>query len=232
MSAADIVRAAVPHASLPTSGAVGVSGSTVRDLVQASAERFSRITAMAERLLRVEAAAIDLQDGERLWPPFEQNRTPALSAAIPTTAGIDDLVAVPDVLLDERFAGSAIALGRHGAVRSYAAAALRGAGGGPVGTLSVAGSAPRPFTTDDLRTLCELARWAEEELQLASELARSAQVQRSMLPASLVFLPGWEVAGRCSPVRAVAGDFYDWYPVRGGAAITLADVMGKGMPAA
>src|SRR3954452_22201972 len=232
MSAADIVRAAVPHASRPASGPVAVSGSTVRDLVQASAERFSRITAMAERLLRVEAAAIDLQDGERLWPPSEGTRTPALSDAIPTTGGIDDLVVVPDVLLDERFAGSAIALGRHGAIRSYAAAALRGAGGGPVGTLSVAGSAPRSFTTDDLRTLCELARWAEEELQLASELARSAEVQRSMLPASLVSFPGWEVAGRCSPVRAVAGDFYDWYPVRGGAAITLADVMGKGMPAA
>jgi hypothetical protein len=236
MSAADIVRAAVPRALpavQPTSGALSRAGSTARDLVQASAERFGRITAMAARLLQIDDAAIDLQDGERLWPPFEHadRRIDGPADSLAVLAPADELVVVPDTLLDDRFADAPLLVG-GGRIRSYAAAALRGPGGGPVGTLSVAGSAPRLFTSADLQTLRDLARWAEDELQLASELARSAQVQRSMLPASLVSFPGWEVAGHCSPVRAVAGDFYDWYPVRGGAAITLADVMGKGMPAA
>jgi serine phosphatase RsbU (regulator of sigma subunit) len=35
----------------------------------------------------------------------------------------------------------------------------------------------------------------------------------------------------CIPARAVGGDFYDWYPVGEGAALTLADAMGKGIGA-
>ena len=227
MSAADIVRATMPHA-LPPRALVSPAGAAARELANASAERFDRITTMAARLLQVDGAAIDLHDGERVWPALELPAHPSSTLALLGPA--DDLVVVPDALLDERFADAPTLPG--GRIRSYAAAALRGPGGGPAGTLSVAGLAPRVFTAADLQTLRDLARWAEEELQLASELARSAQVQRSMLPASLVSFPGWEVAGHCSPVRAVAGDFYDWYPVRGGAAITLADVMGKGMPAA
>jgi serine phosphatase RsbU (regulator of sigma subunit) len=36
----------------------------------------------------------------------------------------------------------------------------------------------------------------------------------------------------CLPAYAVGGDFYDHYPVRGGAVFTVADVMGKGLGAA
>jgi hypothetical protein len=235
MSAADIVHAASSHArtpAAPAGGALARTGSTALDLVLAASGRFDRLTALAERLLAVDTAAIDLAGGERLWPPFAPTTPPAATTTtLAVLPSADDLVVVPDTRLDDRFTAAPLVLNDQ-PVRSYAAAPLRGPGGGAVGTFAVAGVAPRAFTPADLATLQDLARWAEEELQLASELARSAQVQRSMLPASLVSFPGWEVAGRCSPVRAVAGDFYDWYPVRGGAAITLADVMGKGMPAA
>ena len=45
-------------------------------------------------------------------------------------------------------------------------------------------------------------------------------------------LPGYEVAGACLPAAAVGGDFYDWHNVGDGFQIVLADVMGKGIPAA
>lgn len=64
------------------------------------------------------------------------------------------------------------------------------------------------------------------------ELTRAAQVQASLLPASLPDVPGYEVAARFSPAGSVGGDFYDWQPVFGGLVVTLADVMGKGTGAA
>jgi sigma-B regulation protein RsbU (phosphoserine phosphatase) len=65
-----------------------------------------------------------------------------------------------------------------------------------------------------------------------TELERAAEIQASLLPRDLPDLPGWELAGGCAPAKAVGGDFFDWYPIDGGMAITLADVMGKGVGAA
>jgi sigma-B regulation protein RsbU (phosphoserine phosphatase) len=66
----------------------------------------------------------------------------------------------------------------------------------------------------------------------AEERNRAAEVQKSLLPRQSPDLPGWDLAGGCAPARVVGGDFFDWYPVDGGIAITLADVMGKGTGAA
>lgn len=65
-----------------------------------------------------------------------------------------------------------------------------------------------------------------------SELERAAEVQRGLLPQHPPRLPGFELAGGCSPARVVGGDFYDWYSIDGGTVLTLADVMGKGIGAA
>lgn len=73
---------------------------------------------------------------------------------------------------------------------------------------------------------CRSARVATTELE------RAAEVQRGLLPHEAVGLPGYQLAGGCSPARAVGGDFFDWYPLDGGVAFTLADVMGKGIGAA
>ncbi len=64
------------------------------------------------------------------------------------------------------------------------------------------------------------------------ELAQAAQVQRNLVPQSLPDLPGYEVAGVCVPSGGVSGDFFDWQPTADGLALTLADVMGKGVGAA
>ncbi|HUW79056.1 MAG TPA: PAS domain S-box protein [Candidatus Nanopelagicaceae bacterium] len=67
---------------------------------------------------------------------------------------------------------------------------------------------------------------------MAEDLARAAQIQAGLLPKRLVSLPGFQIAGACLQTLSVGGDFYDWYPVEEGWAITLADVMGKGSGAA
>jgi sigma-B regulation protein RsbU (phosphoserine phosphatase) len=67
---------------------------------------------------------------------------------------------------------------------------------------------------------------------LHTELERAAEIQSSLLPRQVPDLPGWQLAGGCAPAKAVGGDFFDWYPLDSGLAITLADVMGKGVGAA
>ncbi len=68
--------------------------------------------------------------------------------------------------------------------------------------------------------------------QLDAELARAAEVQTELLPREYPRVPGFEVAARCLPARQVGGDFYDWQLASGSLGLTVADVMGKGIPAA
>lgn len=73
----------------------------------------------------------------------------------------------------------------------------------------------------------------EERYRLQAELACAAEMQARLLPNSYPDLPDFEFAARCLPARQVGGDFYDWIEVAPGIiAITLGDVMGKGMSAA
>jgi sigma-B regulation protein RsbU (phosphoserine phosphatase) len=71
--------------------------------------------------------------------------------------------------------------------------------------------------------------WAQDAAQ--AELTRAGDVQRALLPKDLTPLPGYEIAGGYVPATTVGGDFYDWYPVDGGLAVSLGDVMGKGVGA-
>jgi sigma-B regulation protein RsbU (phosphoserine phosphatase) len=69
-------------------------------------------------------------------------------------------------------------------------------------------------------------------LLLESEIQMGAEIQRLMLPAQLR-LPGYDIAARYVPARMIGGDLYDFITVRDGCAVLLvADVTGKGLPAA
>lgn len=67
----------------------------------------------------------------------------------------------------------------------------------------------------------------------ARELDQARQIQESLLPGRLPEVPGVEVAGLWRPAREVAGDYYDVLDFGDGrAGLCIADVVGKGMPAA
>lgn len=73
----------------------------------------------------------------------------------------------------------------------------------------------------------------QQRYRLEAELACAAEVQARLLPSSYPDLTDFGFAARCLPAQQVGGDFYDWIEVSPGIiALTLGDVMGKGMSAA
>jgi sigma-B regulation protein RsbU (phosphoserine phosphatase) len=76
-------------------------------------------------------------------------------------------------------------------------------------------------------THTEAVRYARNELEVAS------QVQHKLWPGEGVRLSSLSLAGHCRPVGAVGGDTFDFIPLGPERlAFSLADVSGKGLPAA
>jgi len=64
------------------------------------------------------------------------------------------------------------------------------------------------------------------------QMRRASELQAGMLPPSPFKEDGFEVAAHLTAAREISGDFYDWYRTAGDRiAVTLGDVMGKGLPA-
>jgi sigma-B regulation protein RsbU (phosphoserine phosphatase) len=68
-------------------------------------------------------------------------------------------------------------------------------------------------------------RWDEE-------LDEAVRIQRRLLPGRLPQLPGCQVAGSSRPASFVGGDYFDVVLADGKLALCVADVAGKGLPAA
>jgi serine phosphatase RsbU (regulator of sigma subunit)/anti-sigma regulatory factor (Ser/Thr protein kinase) len=116
-----------------------------------------------------------------------------------------------------------------------------------VGVLTVGGSPGKTSLTaarvsvihmfaDFLAIQLVNARYQQERLDgllVARELDIARHIQRSLLIKTLPQLPGVSLAGYCESARQVGGDFYDVIKLSDTSALLLiADVMGKGVPAA
>lgn len=78
-----------------------------------------------------------------------------------------------------------------------------------------------------------LHREAVEKEKIEREIELAASIQRVLLPGSLPDVPGLELAGRNRPTRQVGGDYFDVLPLPDGSVVLcVADVSGKGVPAA
>jgi len=68
---------------------------------------------------------------------------------------------------------------------------------------------------------------------LESELDTARKIQEKLLPHEMPQLPGFEIAGTSIPSKQVGGDYFDFLDLgKGRLGIAIADVSGKGIPAA
>jgi len=79
----------------------------------------------------------------------------------------------------------------------------------------------------------QLYRDSLEQERLEAELNVAREIQARLLPTAPLVTPAYAVAGRNDPCRAVGGDYYDYFLREDGRlAVAIADVAGKGIPAA
>jgi len=95
--------------------------------------------------------------------------------------------------------------------------------------------------TGAIETIRDITKRREMEERLArskAELDIAAEIQQSFLPDSIPIITGFDVAARCVMAKEVGGDFFDVIPFElvplqmGTFGILIADVSGKGVPAA
>ncbi|MBW3539628.1 MAG: SpoIIE family protein phosphatase [Planctomycetes bacterium] len=150
-----------------------------------------------------------------------------------------------DASQDGRFAGSnSLSTLR---IRSTICAPLPDTEGRSLGAIQlVSESLDDVFTDDDLGLLVSVATQAGLALQYSQaheamlkqrvverELDLARQLQQDFLPREAPKLEGYEFAQFYRAAGNVGGDYFDYIPLHGGRlAVTVADVSGKGVPAA
>lgn len=200
-------------------------------------ERYDRIVRLAQRVFDVPMVAVNFVDADRQWTKAETGlaglrSTPAEDSMCRHTVQQPDTLIVPDATADDRFREN-VFVRRDPHVRFYAGQPLRAPGGEQVGSLCLFDTRPRRLSADQQSLLREMAGWVERELELQRELDRAAEVQQILMPRTAPHVASYELAGRCVPAREIGGDFFAWHPVDGGRLqLHVADVMGKGIPAA
>lgn len=101
-----------------------------------------------------------------------------------------------------------------------------------MGSLCLFDTRPRSLSPAEQTILQQMAGWLERELAVQRELERAGEIQQQLMPRTTPDLPGYQLAGRCTPTWQIGGDFYDWHQTDGALQLHVADVMGKGIPAA
>lgn len=137
--------------------------------------------------------------------------------------------------LDQRLvAGSGAAVG----VAEGPRRAMLTAAGSPLGVLHAGAAASEALVALVARTLELIVEGSldhAEHARVTRELQIGREIQLALVPGRFPDTPGWTIAAAYEPAREVGGDLYDVFRVRGRSdqlGIVVADVTGKGIPAA
>ena len=148
-------------------------------------------------------------------------------------------VIAPDVRLDPHYVQGRVATLSEIAVPIVS-------GGDVIGALNLESSTVDAFSEADVEFLEFFAvaaaisiekavvhREMIEKERIEQQLRIAKQVQLALLPAASPVLPGYDIAGTNVPTWEIGGDYFDYLPQPDGRlGLAIADVSGKGVPAA
>ena len=149
---------------------------------------FERLTSLAAKLFNVSVAIVSLVDADRQWfkacfggQQYPSDRESSFCAYAILS---DEVMVVPDALLDARFVHNEAVTGiSH--VRSYAGAPLKTPSGHNLGTICVIDNVPRQWSQEQLAILADLADIVVDELELR-RTARELRDNEAALKESLL----------------------------------------------
>lgn len=99
--------------------------------------------------------------------------------------------------------------------------------------LGILARAVKKMETDIAEYTCELTAVTAEKERVNTELSVASRIQASMLPAAFPRRREFDICASMTPAREVGGDFYDFFMADDRhLAVVIADVSGKGIPAA
>jgi serine phosphatase RsbU (regulator of sigma subunit)/pSer/pThr/pTyr-binding forkhead associated (FHA) protein len=150
-----------------------------------------------------------------------------------------------DAAMDSEFSASESIVDLK--IRSMMCVPLLGLDGESIGVLSIDSQNPLgQFTQDDLDILMTIAGQAalsyenarlmkiySEKLKTDGELDIARSIQKSLLPAEMPDVEGYQFFASYDAAQAVGGDYYDWFDLGNGRiCISFGDIAGKGVPGA
>lgn len=163
-----------------------------------------------------------------------------------TVASTGQVLNIQDAAFDPRYDSSVDAKTGY-LTQTVLAAPMRNPQGEIIGVVQVLNKqGDSPFTVRDEQLLTamsaqaaisiENARLYAQEIQqqlVNQELETARGIQQSFMPQESPHLAGWDISMLWTPMHDVAGDFYDFFHLPDGRlALLIADVSGKGIPAA
>ena len=135
------------------------------------------------------------------------------------------------------FFGVRISTGFTSAVRSLHRGTKRIAGGDLDTNIDIPNEDELGDLAASFNAMAKAVKKGREEAilraHLESELETARKIQEKLLPHEMPQLPGFEIAGTSIPSKQVGGDYFDFLDLgKGQLGIAIADVSGKGIPAA
>ena len=150
-------------------------------------DRFDRLTRLAASIFQVPISVCSLVDERRQWfkstTGLDASETPREISFCGHAILGEKILVIEDATKDPRFSDNPLVVDDPH-IRFYAGAPLRLTNGSALGTLCIIDHQPREFSDDQLKSLEDLARIAEQELMTTE---KTALEKLTMLPNRLGF---------------------------------------------
>jgi len=231
---------------------------TISEIMTSNIELDDLLTLILNKLvitINAERGTLYLIDEERgeLWSkvlledvgPLTEIRVKIGEGIAGNVAATGEMLNIPDAYADPRFKREFDQITGY-RTRSILTAPMFNPQQKIIGVVQLLNKQGGPFTSRDERLLAamasqaaisiENARLYQQEIEqklINRELETAHAIQASFLPDHIPHISGWDIAAFWHPIHNVAGDFYDFYRLPDGRmALVIADVSGKGIPAA
>jgi len=215
----------------------------VLDKLAEAAVKITAVKACSIRLLDEESGDLTMRSTYGLGEEYRNKGVVSKNDTVVKAAFAGEAVVLDDMRVDDRVKYKEATI-REGLV-SQLTVAMRFRNKA-IGVLRLYSPKPKRFDEDDIGlaravasqcavaiTNAKLYAEAIEGARIAEQMRLAGVVQRKMIPQTAPLIPGLDVAATYIPCFDVGGDFYDFIKISDNCiAVAIADVTGKGMPAA